>query len=174
MRIIAGTHRGRKISPKNNLNVRPTTDKAKEALFNIIENRYFFTGKNMLDLFSGTGNIALEFASRGVDRVTAVDNNPHCIKFIRSTSKDFKLNINTIQSDGLKYAQNYQDQFNFIFADPPYNYNNHQELKEVIISRNLIKEDGLLIIEHDRKIIFDDKNVETREYGTVNFSLFSF
>lgn len=174
MRIIAGTHKGRKIHPKNNLNVRPTTDKAKEALFNIIESRYFFTEKNMLDLFSGTGNIALEFASRGVDKVIAVDNNSNCIEFIRSTSKDLKLNVNTVKSDGLKYTQNCQDQFNFIFADPPYNYKYHQELKEMIISGNLVKEDGLLIIEHDRETTFDEKNVETRQYGAVHFSLFSF
>ena len=174
MRIIAGTHKGRKIDPKNNLNVRPTTDRAKEALFNIIESRYFFTEKNMLDLFSGTGNIAFEFASRGVDWVMAVDNNPNCVESIRSISKYFKLNVNTVQSDGLKYAQNCQEQFNFIFADPPYNYKYHKELKEMIISRNLVKEDGLLIIEHDKETTFDDKNVETRKYGTVHFSLFSF
>jgi len=174
MRIIAGTHKGRKINHKNNLNVRPTTDRAKEGLFNIIENRYFLTEKNMLDLFSGTGNIAFEFASRGVENIIAVDNNPHCLESIKNTSEDFKLNINTVQSDVLKYVKSCQNQFNFIFADPPYNYKGHQELKEMIINGNLIKKDGLLIIEHDREITFDDKNVDTRKYGAVHFSLFYF
>ena len=174
MRIIAGTHKGRKINPQNNLTVRPTTDRAKEALFSIIDSRYFFAEKNMLDLFSGTGNIALEFASRGVEKVVAVDNSINCIEFITATSKSFNLNVSAIQSDGLKFAQNCKEQFNFIFTDPPYSYENYQELKEVVIKNNLVKKDGLLIIEHDKETVFDDDNVEVRKYGTVHFSLFSF
>ena len=174
MRIVAGTHKGRKINPPNNLTVRPTTDKAKEALFNIIDSRYFFTEKNILDLFSGTGNIALEFASRGVEKAVAVDNNINCIEFITATAKNFNLNVSTVQSDGLKFAQNCKEPFNFIFADPPYNYENYQELKEVVIKKNLVKKDGLLIIEHDKETVFNDDNVEVRRYGTVHFSIFSF
>ena len=174
MRIIAGTHKGRKINLPNNLTVRPTTDRAKEALFNIIDSRYFFAEKNMLDLFSGTGNIAFEFASRGGDTTIAVDNNSHCIGFITATAKKIKLNVSAIQSDGLKYAQNCKKKFNFIFADPPYSYEKHQILKEVIIKHELIKKDGLLIIEHDKETVFNDDNVEVRRYGTVHFSIFSF
>ena len=174
MRIIAGTHKGRRIEPPHNLDVRPTTDKAKEALLNIINSRYFFIKKNMLDLFSGTGNIGFEFASRGVEEVIAVDDNRHCIDFIKKTANKFELNISTIQSDGLKYAENCKEQFNFIFADPPYNYKKYEILKEVIISKKLIKKNGLLIIEHDKDTIFNDRNVEVRRYGTVHFSIFSF
>ena len=174
MRIVAGTHKGRKINPPNNLTVRPTTDRAKEALFSIIDSKYLFTEKNMLDLFSGTGNIALEFASRGVEKATAVDNNFTCVEFITATAKKFNLNVSAIHSDGLKFAQNCKEQYNFIFADPPYSYGNYQRLKKVIIEYNLIKKDGLLIIEHDKETIFDDENVEVRRYGTVHFSLFSF
>tara|TARA_B100001250_G_C19382491_1_gene606843 strand:+ start:120 stop:644 length:525 start_codon:yes stop_codon:yes gene_type:complete len=174
MRIIAGTHKGRRIEPPNNLDLRPTTDKAKEALLNIIGSRYFFAEKNMLDLFSGTGNISFEFASRGVEEVIAVDNNHHCINFIKNTANKFELNISTIQSDGLKYAENCKEQFNFVFADPPYNYEKYEILKEVIISNKLIKKDGLLIIEHNKDTIFNNKNVEVRRYGTVHFSIFSF
>ena len=174
MRIIAGTHKGRRIEPPNKLDVRPTTDKAKEALLNIIGSRYFFAEKNMLDLFSGTGNISFEFASRGVEEVIAVDNNHHCINFIKNTANKFELNISTIQSDGLKYAENCKEQFNFVFADPPYNYEKYEKLKEVIISNKLIKKDGLLIIEHNKDTIFNNKNVEVRRYGTVHFSIFSF
>ena len=174
MRIISGTHKGRKIVPSNNLTVRPTTDRAKEALFSIIDSRYIFKGKNMLDLFSGTGNITFEFASRGVEKVLAIDHNISCVEFIKATSKNFDLNISVVQSDGLKYTQNCKERFNFIFADPPYNYKNYEELKETIINNKLVKEDGLLIIEHNKETVFNDENVEVRKYGTVHFSLFSF
>ena len=174
MRIISGTHRGRKIDPPNNLPVRPTTDKAKEALFNIIDNRYYFEGKTALDLFSGTGNIAFEFASRGAKEVIAIDNNINCIKFIKATANDLKLDINPIQSDGLEFTKNCRHKFNFIFADPPYNYQEYKKIKNLIIKKNLIKKDGVLIIEHDKNTIFKESNIEVRRYGTVHFSIFSF
>tara|TARA_B100001142_G_C14300983_1_gene642801 strand:- start:612 stop:1139 length:528 start_codon:yes stop_codon:yes gene_type:complete len=174
MRIIAGTHKGRKIKPPKNLALRPTTDRAKEALFSIIENRYFLDRKNMLDLFSGTGNIALEFASRGIEKAVAVDNNTNCINFIRDTSESFNLNVSTIESDGLKFIKNCEEKFNFIFVDPPYKYEKYHELKEIIIKNSLVKKDGLLIIEHDKETIFNDKNIEVRKYGTVHFSFFHF
>ena len=174
MRIIAGTHKGRKIKPPENLHIRPTTDRAKEALFSIIDSRYFFTEKTILDLFSGTGNIALEFASRGIEKAVVVDHNINCVEFITTTSQSFEFNISAIQSDGLKYARNCKEQFDFIFADPPYSYGNHQELKEIVIKKKLVKKDGLLIIEHDKETVFKDCNVEVRKYGAVHFSLFSF
>ena len=113
MRIISGTHKGRKINPPKNLPIRPTTDRAKEALFSIIDNRYYFEDKNMLDLFCGSGNISFEFASRGVEQVTAVDSNSNCVEFIENTAKNLKLNVQAIKSDGLKFAQNFKQQFNF-------------------------------------------------------------
>ena len=174
MRIISGTHKGRKINPPKNLPIRPTTDRAKEALFSIIDNRYYFEDKNMLDLFCGSGNISFEFASRGVEKVTAVDNNSNCVEFIETTSKNLELNVQSIKSDGLKFAQNCTQQFNFIFADPPYSYAHYQQLKEVIINNNLVKKDGLLIIEHDKEIAFEDDNVSIKKYGAVHFSIFSF
>ena len=173
MRIVAGTHKGRKIKPPNNLNVRPTTDRAKEALLNIINNRYLFEKKTMLDLFSGTGNISLEFASRGVENVVAVDHNSKCIEFITATAKEFGFDISTVISDGFKYAQNCKKQFDFIFIDPPYNYNYYQEIKEMIIKKDLVKKNGLLIIEHNKETVFGD-DVEVRKYGAVHFSIFTF
>lgn len=93
MRIIAGTHRSRRLIAPDKLPVRPTTDRAKEALFSIIESGYYFDEKTVLDLYSGTGNIAYEFASRGVEKVTAIDNNFHCIEYIEQTTKKLDLNI---------------------------------------------------------------------------------
>ena len=174
MRIISGTHKGRRIITPNNLPVRPTTDKAKEALFNIINNRYYFTNKSVLDLFSGTGNIALEFSSRGVKKIIAIDKNPACINFIKNTADIFKLNITTIQSDAIKYVRNCNEQFDFVFADPPYSYDKYEELKEIIIQQKIINKDGILAIEHDKETIFTGNNIEIRKYGTIHFSLFSF
>ena len=174
MRIISGTHKGRKINPPNNLLIRPTTDRAKEAIFSIIESRYFFTEKNTLDLFSGSGNISLEFASRGCNKIKAIDNNFDCIRFINNISEEFNFNISAVQTDVLKYVENCSEKYNFIFADPPYNYKNYEELKDIIIKKKIVKKDGLLIIEHDKTTIFNDLNVEVRKYGISHFSLFSF
>ena len=174
MRIISGTHKGRILTPPKNLPVRPTTDRAKEALFSIIDNRYFFEEKNMLDLFSGTGSIAFEFASRGTQNILAIDNNNACIEFIKLSAKEFDLDVSALHSDSLTFALNCKKKFNFIFADPPYNYTKYNELKEIIIKNNLIKKDGLLIIEHDKNTVFNDNNMEVRKYGSVHFSLFSF
>ena len=174
MRIISGTHKGRRLIAPNTLPVRPTTDRAKEALFNILENRYYFNEKNVLDLFSGTGNISYEFASRGCKKIVAVDNNYNCANYIEKTTKDLDLNISIIKSDCLQYLKNCKQQFNFIFADPPYNYNQYKELKNIVIDNNLIKKDGCLIIEHDKETTFEEDNMELRKYGTIHFSIFSF
>ena len=174
MRIISGTHKGRRLIAPNTLPVRPTTDRAKEALFNILENRYFFDGKNVLDLFSGTGNIAFEFASRGCEEILVVDNNFNCINYIEKTSDELEFNISTIKSNCLQYLKNCKQQFNFIFADPPYDYKEYQELKNLVYENNLIKKDGVLIIEHNKETSFEADNVDLRKYGTVHFSIFSF
>ena len=174
MRIISGTHKGRRLMAPNTLPVRPTTDRAKEALFNILENRYFFDGKNVLDLFSGTGNISYEFVSRGCDKVLAIDNNYHCIEYIEKTTKELDFNITTIKSDCLQYLKNCKQEFNFIFADPPYDYEEYQELKNLVFEKKLVKKDGVLIIEHDKEVSFVANNVELRKYGTVHLSVFSF
>ena len=174
MRIISGKYKGKRIIAPHNLPVRPTTDRAKEALFNILDSRYYFNDKNVLDLFSGTGNISYEFASRGIEEIICVDSNYNCIKFIDSNSEQLKINISTKKSDCLEYLKKCKKQFNFIFADPPYYYNNHQELVKSVKVNNLVKEDGCLIIEHDKTTSFEDDNAELRKYGTVHFSIFSF
>tara|TARA_X000000368_G_C22881754_1_gene645628 strand:+ start:341 stop:865 length:525 start_codon:yes stop_codon:yes gene_type:complete len=174
VRIVSGKHKSKRIIAPDNLPVRPTTDRAKESLFNILENRYFFDSKNVLDLFSGTGNISFEFSSRGVEHCSCVDNNKNCINFIDKIKTELVINITTINSDCIKYLEKCDKQFNFIFADPPYIFDEYQKLKDIILKRNLIKKDGCLIIEHDNKTSFEDENVELRKYGTVHFSIFSF
>jgi len=174
MRIISGKYKGKRITAPENLPVRPTTDRAKEALFSILDSRYYFDGKNVLDLFSGTGNIAFEFSSRGIEHITAVDINNNCINFIKKTSSDLELNITSLKSDCIKYLESCEKQFNIIFADPPYNFAEHKKIKEIIFERDLVKKDGCLIIEHDSSTSFEDDNVEVRKYGTVHFSIFSF
>jgi len=172
MRVICGEHKGKKIHVPDNLPVRPTTNKAKEAIFNILDNRYYFNEKNVLDLFSGTGNIAFEFSSRGVKNTTAVDYNNDCVNFIKKTSSDLNLNITAVKSDCIKYLKNCKEQFNIIFADPPYRFKNHQIIKDLIFKKKLVKKNGCLIIEHDNSTAIDG-NVELRKYGTVHFSIFS-
>ena len=174
MRIISGTHKGRRLMAPSTLPVRPTTDRAKESLFNIIQNRYYFEEKNMLDLYSGTGNIAYEFASRGCDKILAVDNNYNCINYIEKTANNLGFNIATIKSDCLKYLKNCKQEFDFIFADPPYQNKNLIDIPDLVFNNEWLAPNGLLIMEHGPYTSFSDhKNfVELRKYGNVNFSFF--
>ena len=171
MRIISGVHNGKKIQAPKNLPIRPTTDRAKESLFNILENRYEFENKKILDLFSGSGNISFEFSSRGNVEITAVDNNINCIEFIRKTNKELNYNISTVQSDCRNFINNTNKKFDIVFMDPPYDYAEYHKLRELIIKKNLINEDGWLIIEHDRNTMFEDGNIDLRKYGKVYFSI---
>ena len=174
MRIICGTHKGRRLIAPNTLPVRPTSDRAKEAIFNILSNRYLFENKKVLDLFSGTGNIAYEFKSRGCEEVIAIDKNANCINYIEKTCDELELNIKAVKSDCIKYLKNSKKKYNIIFADPPYKYDKHQELKEIIFEKKLITKDGILIIEHSKETTFQSTNIEHRKYGNVHFSIFSF
>tara|TARA_B100000902_G_C27322387_1_gene925603 strand:- start:6185 stop:6706 length:522 start_codon:yes stop_codon:yes gene_type:complete len=173
MRIISGKHKGRKLTAPSKLPVRPTTDRAKEGLFNILENRYDLKNREVLDLFSGTGNISYEFGSRGCGKITSVDINKYCISYISKTSNNLDMNIKTVKEDCIKYLQKTNTKFDFIFLDPPYNYKKHGSIKDIIFSRGLIREGGCLIIEHNNSTIIEGK-VELRKYGTVCFSIFSF
>ena len=174
MRIISGTHKGRKINMSNNLSVRPTTDRAKERLFNILQNRYVFNNKHALDLFAGSGNISYEFFSRGCSSVTSVEINKKCILFIKNQIKQLNININIIHEDATKFIRRNNEKYDFIFLDPPYKSKDYNKLKELIIEKNIIHKGGCLIIEHDKKTNFNDCNVEQKKYGSVYFSIFSF
>jgi len=158
VRIISGKHKGKILSAPKKLPVRPTTDMAKEALFNILESRYYLDTKKVLDLFSGTGNIAFEFASRGCENITAIDKNFHCNQFIMQTADDLEFNINVKKMDCLDFLEKTKSNYDIIFADPPYDYEHYKKLKDIIFSKNLVEKDGCLIIEHDANTCFDAEN----------------
>ena len=176
MRIIGGALRGKRLLAPKNLPVRPTTDFAKEALFNILQNRYSFETLSALDLFSGTGNISFEFASRGAKHITAIDKNYNCVKFIQQTSESLKFNINVVCSDVLKYLENTNQRFDIIFADPPYDTDIavFHQIHHKIFDKNILAPGGMFIMEHGKNTILNELTnfVMRRKYGNVNFSLF--
>ncbi|MBC34730.1 MAG: 16S rRNA (guanine(966)-N(2))-methyltransferase RsmD [Bacteroidetes bacterium] len=175
MRIISGIYKGKRLNPPKNLPVRPTTDFAKEGLFNVLQNQLYFDELKVLDLFAGTGSITFEFASRGCEQIKCVDLNFKCVDFIRKTAKQLNFeNIIVFKSNVFKYLGSGKESFDLIFADPPYDLENLESIPDLVFSNNKLNEDGLLIVEHSKKTDFSehDKLIETRRYGNVNFSFF--
>jgi 16S rRNA (guanine966-N2)-methyltransferase len=176
MRIISGLYKSRKIVAPKNLPVRPTTDMAKEGLFNVLNNLFYFDEISVLDLFAGTGNISYEFASRGAEQITCVDEDFGCIKFINQTAEAFKMPIQTIKSDVFKYLEKATMQTNVIFADPPYGFSDElfNKIPELIFQNNLLLADGLLIIEHSKHTKLSNQNhfSYSKSYGGNVFSFF--
>jgi 16S rRNA (guanine966-N2)-methyltransferase len=176
MRIIRGIFKGRQIHAPGNLPVRPTTDFAKEGLFNILEQYVDFEGLEILDLFSGTGNISYEFASRGASKLNCVDINFHCVQFINQTFELLKLsNARAHKNDVFKYIRFCKDKFGLIFADPPYAMENVSSVPDEILKYDLLNEGGILIVEHEERVNFKNhpNYILGRNYGKVNFSFFS-
>lgn len=176
MRIVSGLHKGKKINAPKKLPVRPTTDFAKEALFNILNNQYHFSALKVIDLFSGTGNISFEFASRGAIEIIAVDSHYECVKFINKISEELDLPIRTVKSDAMKFLQATGERANIIFADPPYNFETEilAKMVEATFTRNLLEEEGVLILEHSKKMDLShlDHFSVARKYGNSVFSFF--
>jgi 16S rRNA (guanine(966)-N(2))-methyltransferase RsmD len=177
MRIISGTHKGRRLIAPRNLPVRPTTDFAKEGLFNILRNRYDLETLTVLDLFAGTGNISYEFASRGAPHITAVDAHYGCIQFMEKVSNDFNFPITAIKADVLRFLDTATTPFDLIFADPPYDFDVQQltEIVSKIFQKELLTTDGILIIEHGKHTSLSELEhfQEFRKYGSSVFSFFS-
>ena len=174
MRIVSGTHRGRNIKPPKNLPVRPTTDLAKESLFNILNNLVDFEELRVLDLFSGTGSISYEFYSRGAREITVVEQNYRCVDFIKKTTGLLKMpEIKVVQANVFSFLKN-SLQYDLIFADPPYNIGRYEELTSAILNNELLSEDGILIIEHPAEILLSHFPgfYQLRNYGKVHFSFF--
>lgn len=176
MRIISGQHKGRRITAPRKLPVRPTTDMAKEALFNILNNRLHFNELEVLDLFSGTGNISYEFSSRGAGAITAVDQDLDCVKFIKKTASELEMDITVIKSDVFKYLERAPIKTDLVFADPPYDFDDTQfkSIADLVFEKNILNEDGILIIEHSKHTDLSTlQNFnEARRYGNSVFSFF--
>lgn len=176
MRIIGGTYKGKQLLAPKNLPVRPTTDFAKEGLFNILNNKIDFDDLIVLDLFCGIGNISLEFASRGAKKIYSIDKHTPCLNFVKDTAKTLKLNsIITDRADVFKYLEKSHSTFDLIFADPPYELENIPLIHDLVFSKNLLHPNGILVIEHGSKTDLSTKDhyLETRKYGNVNFSFFA-
>lgn len=176
MRIISGTFKGRRITAPKKLPLRPTTDMAKEALFNILNNSFYFDDISVIDLFAGTGSISYEFASRGTKQITAVDQDHGCIKFINKTAETFEMPIQTFKSDVFKFLENTKLKATVIFADPPYSFTDVQfsKISKLIFQNDLLKENGLLIVEHSKrtKLSHLDYYGHSKHYGGNVFSFF--
>lgn len=178
MRIISGKYKGKRLVAPKKLPVRPTTDMAKEALFNILNNRFYFDELKVLDLFSGTGNISFEFASRGTEKITAVDGHQGCVRYISKTAQELDFTIKPVKSDSFKFLKNTSEKFDLVFADPPYEFDIEQFLNiaNLVFENGLLLEDGLLIIEHSEQTNLSQhpQFSEQRKYGGSIFSFFEF
>lgn len=176
MRIISGKYKGKRLMAPKNLPVRPTTDFAKEALFNILNNQFNFETLQVLDLFSGTGNISFEFASRGANNITAVDNHYGCVRYINTITEELNFPITTIKSDVYKFLARHQNIYNIIFADPPYDFSEEAFLKivDLVFKNSLVIPDGILIIEHAKQTDLSTSPyyIVSRRYGGSVFSFF--
>jgi len=176
MRIISGVHKGKRIIAPKKLPVRPTTDMAKEALFNILNNQYHFEGLRVLDLFAGTGNISYEFASRGVTDIYCIDSNVGCVKFIESISRQMELGIRVRKMDVFKFLEQTSSTFDLIFADPPYDLSVDlfSKIHQLVFDKKLLNPDGTLILEHSKRMDLSGLTNFTskRKYGSSVFSFF--
>jgi len=175
LRIIGGKYKGRRIVPPGNFNARPTTDFAREGLFNILNNRVNFETISVLDLFAGTGSISYEFASRGAASVHLIEKDPRHISGIKRIIKDLELeNIKTVHIDVKAYLKTCSVKYDIVFADPPYDLKWLKELPDLITQAAVLKEDGFFVLEHPKALTFAGHKLffEHRNYGGVNFSFF--
>lgn len=181
MRIISGKLKGRRFLIPNNIFIRPTTDFAKESLFNILNYKIIYNKIKVLDLFCGSGNISYEFASRGVQYINCVDNNIKCIKFIYQMINKFAIynQIFPIKKDIFKFLKQNQLSYDLIFLDPPYKitYQDINIIINLIIQNNWLCNNGLIILEHIvyKKLFHNNPYyIITKKYGYVNFSFFKY
>lgn len=176
MRIITGKYGGRKINPPSKMPyTRPTTDVAKEGLFNILENNISIEGIKTLDIFGGTGSISYELASRGASDLTIVEKDPKMYDFIKNKIEEFKIeNCRVIKNDVFRFLENCTDSYDFIFAGPPYALRNIDDLPVIIRQKELLKPGGWFILEHTPANSYENELLfkAIRNYGTTVFSIF--
>lgn len=177
MRIIGGEHGGRRINPPSNMPfTRPTTDIAKEGLFNMLQHKIDFESVKSLDLFGGTGCISYELASRGAIDLTIVEKDPAMFAFIKKTAEMLRLeNFNVVRLDVFKYILQCSDKYDFIFAGPPYALTTIDDIPKLIIEKQLLNPGGIFVLEHTPRN--DYKGFpgyqSERNYGTTVFSFFA-
>jgi len=175
MRIISGKYKGRAIRPPKNLRARPTTDFAKENLFNVLSNLVDFAQCDVLDLFAGTGSISYEFASRGARSVTSVEINAVHWDFIRRTARELGCGtLYAVKANAFLYLKSCSKQFDVIFSDAPYDLADSERIVALVFENDLLRDGGLLIFEHGRKMDFSNHDAfwQLRSYGSVQFSFF--
>jgi 16S rRNA (guanine966-N2)-methyltransferase len=175
LRIISGKYKGRRINPPSNFTARPTTDYARESLFNILNNRIDFESVAVLDLFAGTGSISFEFASRGAPLVHLIEKDSRHMSFIRKTIEEMEFkNIKPIHIDVKAFLKTCRVKYDIVFADPPYNLSWLNSIPDLVTSSGVINDDGIFILEHPKEISFAAHKLffEHRNYGGVNFSFF--
>ena len=176
MRIIGGEWGGRKIHPPSKMPfTRPTTDIAKEGLFNIIQSNRELEGLKTLDLFGGTGSISFELASRGATDLTIVEKDNQMLAFIRKTSESHGLtHLKVVSSDVFRFIRNTKEQYDFIFAGPPYALETIDQIPELVVAGNLLKKNGWFVLEHTPRNRYSGYPlfVTERNYGTTIFSIF--
>ena len=176
MRIIAGTLRGRRLEPPQNLPVRPTTDMARESLFNILNNYVDYEECSVMDLFAGTGAVSLEFISRGAREVTSIDINSQCTDFIKKSAERLSVNnLHVVRADVFDLLKRANRRFDIVFADPPYSLEGLATLPDLVFDRGVLTDDGIFILEHPREYSFEEHphSWQHRNYGRVNFTFFA-
>jgi len=175
MRIIGGRLKGIRFEPPANIPTRPTTDFAKEGLFNILTNNFNFENTRVLDLFGGTGSISYEFSSRGCKDITTIEIFPKCAAFIKKTAVALNLaGLKVLQMDVFKFIKNSHDKYHLIFAGPPYPLENLNTLPDLILQYQLIEGNGWFILEHNPNHNFENHPhfLRSKNYGTTIFSIF--
>jgi len=176
MRIISGSLGGRKINPPAHMpHTRPTTDIAREGLFNILQHRIDFTSLKTLDLFGGTGSISYELASRGASDLTIVEKDPQMFAFIKKTADELHIqNIRVVESEVFRFIEESTSRFDFIFAGPPYALQTIDQLPERIFAKGLLEPDGWFVLEHTPRNNYEKFPYFhfSRNYGTTVFSIF--
>lgn len=175
MRIITGQYKGRHFDIPRTFKARPTTDFAKENIFNVLQGYIDFEDAIALDLFAGTGSISLELVSRGCKQVTSVEADKDHAYFIRQCFK--KLGVEKdilVRGDVFRFLKSCRQKFDFIFADPPYALEDLPKIPDLVLDGNLLCEDGIFVFEHGKNYDFSQhpRFLEHRSYGSVNFSLF--
>lgn len=176
MRVISGIYKRRRFDVPHTFKARPTTDFAKENLFNVLSNYIDFEeGVTALDLFAGTGSISIELVSRGCDRVISVEKDPQHYVFISKVMNEVKTDkCFPLRGDVFKYIERCGEKFDFIFADPPYALKELASIPDKIFENELLKEDGIFVLEHGKDLSFEKHPhfLEHRHYGSVNFTFF--